>query len=228
MRQRGDFVCYHEPFNELYYYGEDRRSQRDAAVAARSGHTYAAVWEDILKRSETEKVFIKDFAYSVWHMMDEAFLAACDHSFLIRDPKRVIPALHHHWPDFTQDEVGFDSLAKLYKRLKERDDAPTPVIESNDLLADPQGTIRAYCNAVGIPFIAEALSWEAGERKEVSWYGEGTGPWHDNLRQSTGIKPQKSKYPPIEENTELMRIYQRCAPHYAALFEQRLAIDQDV
>ena len=227
MRQRGDFACYHEPFNELYYYGEDRRSQRDAAVAARPGHTYAAVWDEILQRSETEKVFIKDFAYSVWHLLDDEFLAACDHSFLVRDPKRVIPALNHHWPDFTEEEVGFDSLAKLYERLQQRDGTPPPLIESSDLLADPDRTTRAYCEAVGIPFIEEALSWEAGERKEVSWYGEGTGPWHDNLRQSTGIKPQASKYPPIEENDELMRIYQRCAPQYEALRANRLALEGD-
>lgn len=228
MRQRGDFVCYHEPFNELYYYGEDRRSERDAGVAAKPGHTYAAVWGEILKRAETEKVFIKDFAYSVQHMMDDAFLEACDHSFLVRDPKRVIPALHHHWPDFTQEEVGFDSLAALFDRLTVRDGAPPPVIESNDLLSDPNGTTEAYCRAVGIPFIEDALSWEAGERKEVSWYGEGTGPWHDNLRESTGIKPQKSKYPPIEENADLMNIYQTCAPHYEALCAQKLSVAKGV
>ena len=47
MRQRGDFSCFHEPFNELFYYGEDRRSQRDASVAAKPGHNYAAVWADL-------------------------------------------------------------------------------------------------------------------------------------------------------------------------------------
>ena len=227
MRQRGDFVCYHEPFNELYYYGEDRRSLRDSDVAAKPGHTYDTVWQDILRRSKTEKTFIKDFPYSVWHKLDDAFLDACDHSFLVRDPKRVIPALHHHWPDFTPEEVGFESLAGLFDRLTERDGVSPPVIASDDLLADPHATTKAYCQAIGIPYLPEALSWDAGEREEVSWYGEGTGPWHDNLRHSTGIKPQKSKYPPIEESAELMDVYQRCAPHYDALFAQRLSIGKD-
>ena len=39
MRQRGDFTCVHEPWNELYYYGEDRRSDRDGGVPARPGQT---------------------------------------------------------------------------------------------------------------------------------------------------------------------------------------------
>jgi len=48
MRQRGDFDCFHEPWNELYYYGDDRRSDRDAEVRAKPGHTYAAVWQDLI------------------------------------------------------------------------------------------------------------------------------------------------------------------------------------
>ena len=37
MRQRGDFACFHESFNEAYYYGNDRRSQRDADVPDTEG-----------------------------------------------------------------------------------------------------------------------------------------------------------------------------------------------
>lgn len=43
MRQRGDLECFHESLNELCYYGEDRRSGREA----QAGHTYAAFWEEI-------------------------------------------------------------------------------------------------------------------------------------------------------------------------------------
>jgi hypothetical protein len=35
-----------------------------------------------------------------------------------------------------------------------------PVIDSNDLLETPEKTVEAFCEAVGIPFIKEALSWE--------------------------------------------------------------------
>ena len=40
MRERGDFTCFHEPFNEAYYYGADRRSQRDADVAPTPGLSF--------------------------------------------------------------------------------------------------------------------------------------------------------------------------------------------
>ena len=209
MRQRGDFECFHEPWNELYYYGEDRVSDRDAHVEAKPGHTYAAVWNQL---TAAENVFVKDFVYSVEHTLTDEMLETMTHTFLIRDPKRVVQGLARHWPDCTWDEVGFESLNRLFHRICDRDGRPPPVMYSGDLLDNPAGTARAYCNAVGIPFVAEALEWEAGDRSEVSWYGEGTGPWHDNLRESTGIQKPTTTYPPLEDSPRLYELYERAVP----------------
>ncbi|NNE96799.1 MAG: sulfotransferase family protein [Acidimicrobiales bacterium] len=214
MRQRGDFACHHEPWNELYYYGEDRVSQRDADVVAKPGHNYASVWNELSTAGRDDNVFVKDFVYSVGHTLTDEMLAEMNHSFLIRDPKRVVQGLAKHWPDCSWEEVGFESLHRLLHRIADRDGTPPPVMFSGDLLDDPAGTARAYCDAVGIPFIAEALEWEAGDRSEVSWYGEGTGPWHDNLRESTGIQKPKTTYPPLEDNPRLFELYERALPLY--------------
>ena len=224
MRQRGDFRCFHEPFNELFYYGEDRRSARDAAVAAKPGHTYASVWQDLVSQAEAANLFLKDFAYSVEHFLDQAKLESMTHSFLIRDPYKVIQGLANHWPDCSFGEVGLESLARLFDRIADLEGSAPPVMASDDLLADPAATTRAYCNAVGIEFIAEALEWEPGKREEVSWYSESTGPWHDTLRQSSGIKPQKTRYPPLENNPRSMDLYERALPYYEHLLQHKLDI----
>lgn len=222
MRQRGDFECFHEPWNELYYYGEDRRSGRDAHVEARAGHTYAAFWDEISALARRRSVFVKDFAYSVEHVLDGDKLASMTSTFLIRDPMRVVQGLGHHWPDCTWDEVGFESLHRLFESVADRDGTPPPVIDAADLTADPEGTIRAYCAAVGIEFIAEALSWDQGERAEVSWYGEGTGPWHDTLRHSTGIAAPQTSYPPLDDTPRLAEMYERSLPLYEAMAAHKL------
>ncbi len=222
MRQRGDFACHHEPWNELYYYGEDRVSQRDAHVEARDGHNYAAVWKSLSDESRAGHVFVKDFVYSVEHTLTDDHLDEITHTFLIRDPERVVQGLAKHWPDCTWDEVGFESLHRLFHRIAERDGKPPSVMYSGDLLDDPAGTAAAYCDAVGIPFVADALEWEAGDRSDVSWYGEGTGPWHDNLRASTGIKPPKTTYPPLEETPRLFELCQRAQPLFDEMREYAL------
>ena len=217
MRQRDDFECFHEPWNELYYYGEDRVSQRDAHVDARQGHTFDATWEHLIATSQRTPVFVKDFAYSVEHTLTDDRLDACNHTFLIRDPVRVIQGMAKHWPDCTWDEVGFESLHRLFHRLADRDGSPPPVMTSASLLSEPAQTAASYCTAAGIPFVEEALEWEAGDRGEVSWYGEGSGPWHDTLRASTGIKPPATKYPPLEETPRLLEMAERAQPIYDEL-----------
>ena len=72
---------------------------------------------------------------------------------------------------------------------------------------------------VGIDFDAAALSWDPGDRSEVSWYGEGSGPWHDNLRSNSGISRPTTTYPPLEENPRLLEMYERSI----SLFDELLA-----
>ena len=45
-----------------------------------------------------------------------------------------------------------------------------PVIDSDDLLENPFEMVKLWCDAVGITFLPEALSWEPGSRDEVSWW----------------------------------------------------------
>ena len=100
-------------------------------------------------------------------------------------------------------------------------DFDLPVIDSDDLLENPEGIVKAWCQAVGIPFIAEALSWEPGDRDEVSWYDGGS--WHGNLRGSDGLKPQPRKYIDISDAPDrVKRIYDIALPHYLHMYQYRL------
>lgn len=224
MRQRGDFHCVHEPFNEAYYYGGDRRSQREAAVEPTPGLSFGSVWTSLHEAATAGPVFVKEFAYSVEHDLDDERLAGIRSTFLIRDPRRVIQGLAKHWPDCTTEEVGFLALHRLFTRVAERDGAAPPVLSSADLLDHPAAATRAYCDAVGIEFVPDALEWEAGERSEVSWYGQGTGPWHDSLRQSTGIQKPKTTYPPLEDDPRLVELYEEALPLYEEMLTHALPL----
>ena len=222
MRQRGDFRCYHEPFNEAYYYGTDRRSTRDADIPAPQDLSFDAVWNRLKREAQTDNLFVKEFAYSIEHMADDHFLSHFRHSFLIRDPAKMLPSLYNHWPDFTADEAGYVPLRALFDRICDRDGTAPPIITSDDLLDRPDETIEAYCHAAGVPFIADALTWESGGRDEISWYDSGS--WHDNLRTSTGISRQKRTYVAIDHDDRLKRAYDACLPDYQALLAHKLTL----
>ena len=222
MRQRGDMDCLHEPFGEAWYQGEDPLWPRVGPDSLRTqGLTPESVLADIRSRSAARTVFIKDFPHYIDHMFDAMFDDRFNHSFLIRDPAKTITSMYNKWPDFDEKEVGFPEQRRLFDLLCERTGIPPVVIDSDDLLENPKQIVEAWCNAINIPFIEKALSWEPGARDEVSWWDGGS--FHANLRASDGLKPQKRKYVEMTDTPErVQEVYARMKPHYDHLYSKRL------
>jgi len=186
MRQRGDLDCLHEPFGEAWYQGEDPLWPRLSADSLRTpGLTLDGVWADMEERAKANTVFAKDFPHYIDHMWTDERLDLFTHSFLIRDPAKTITSMYDKWPDFHEKEVGFSEQRELFDRVAQKYGKTPPVINSDDMLENPHKIIALWCKGVGIPFMAEALSWEPGARDEVSWWDGGS--FHANLRNSDGL-----------------------------------------
>ena len=223
MRQRGDLDCLHEPFGEAWYQGEDPLWPRfTEGEKTTPGLTLESVWEDLKTRAAHAPVFIKDFPHYINHMWNPAFLENFTHAFLIRDPAKTLTSIYNKWPDFDELEVGFPEQRALFDLLSALHGEPPPVIDSDDLLEQPEAMTRAFCDAVGIPFIAEALSWQpGGDPSAHSWWDGGS--FHANLAQSTGLVPQLRQYVELQNTpTRVQRVYRRMRPHYEHLHRHRL------
>lgn len=222
MRQRGDMACFHEPFGEAWYQGEDPMWPRLTAGSLRTpGLTLTSVLQKLRAAAADGPVFSKDFPHYVDHLWDDDLLDLFNHSFLIRDPAKTITSMFNKWPDFHPKEVGFIEQRALFDRLCDRMGKPPPVLDSDDLMEDPHAMVAAWCGAVGIDFMPRALSWEPGARDEVSWWDGGS--FHANLRDSDGLKPQTRKYVEIDAAPDRVReIYEICLPHYEAMHVHRL------
>lgn len=224
MRQRGDLDCLHEPFGEAWYQGEDPLWPRyKAGDKTTAGLTIESVWEDIKQRAQQGPVFIKDFPHYINHMWTPEFLSHFTHAFLIRDPAKTITSMYAKWPDFDELEVGFPEQRALFDLLTALDGGkPPPVIDSDDLLENPHAVTESFCRAVGIPFMPEALTWEAGgDPSAHSWWDGGS--FHANLSKSTGLVAQPRKYVDLNDIPErVRRVYRRMQPHYQHLYVHRV------
>jgi hypothetical protein len=222
MRQRGDMTCFHEPFGEWWYKGDGAPWPRIQPDSPRiRGLTFETVFENLCRAANRGPVFSKDFPHYIEHAWTREFLDHFNHSFLIRDPAKVATSMFKHWPDFHLKEIAIIEQRVLFDRLADQSGAPPPLIDSDDLLEDPYGIVAAWCNTVGIPFIPEALSWNPGERKEVSWYDGGS--WHTNLSGSDGLKPQPRRYIDISDAPDRVKeIYDQVIPHYYYLQQFKL------
>ena len=222
MRQRGDLNCLHEPFGEAWYQGEDPLWPRVQADSVRTpGLTLESVWQNLQQLATQGPVFSKDFPHYICQMWNAQMLSRFNHSFLIRDPAKTITSMYKHWPDFHIKETGFVEQRQLFDILCDQNGSAPPILDSDDLLADPHKMVELWCNAIGIEYIASALSWEPGARDEVSWWDGGS--FHENLRNSDGLKAQQRRYVKTADLPDrVKRIYDIVLPHYQYLYAQRL------
>ena len=231
MSNRGDMDCFHEPYNEAFYYGLDRRHDRyflaDKTLQPTAGFTIASTHDKLQRLAADGQVFIKDFAYSIIHMADDHFLDAFTHTFLIRDPEKVITSMHSRWPDINLAEIGFEDLHTLFKRVADREGWAPVVVDSDELLQSPQTGMQSYCEAVGIPYLAAALNWaqkaEENQDKNATWNSDEHG-FHDSLKASTGLEKQTRSYPPLESSPDMLRLYEASLPHYTALKAHKISL----
>ncbi len=222
MRMRGDMACFHEPFGEVWYQGESPDWPRLQADSVRTpGLTYESAWAEVHAAARRGPVFIKDFPHYLDALWSDSFFDCFTHSFLIRDPAKTITSMYRHWPDFHIAETGFAEQRALFDYLTARHGQPPPVIDSDDLLEDPPAVVEAWCEAVGIPFIAEALHWTPGEREEVSWWDGGS--FHENLRNSRGLESQSRTTIDMSDAPSRVReVYGLMRPHYEHLSAHRI------
>ena len=225
MRQRGDLDCLHEPFGEAWYQGEAPLWHRfQPGAKTTPGLTLDSVWADIQRRAGKGPVFLKDFPHYINHMWDAEFLSHFTHAFLIRDPALTLTSMYDKWPDFHEGEVGFPEQRALFDLLTALNGTPPPVIDSGDLLEQPHAMTEAFCTAVNIPFMPDALTWQpGGDPGAHSWWDGGS--FHKNLARSTGLMPQKRKYVELSDTPpRVQQVYRRMKPHYDRLHAHRIPL----
>ncbi|MBX2870092.1 MAG: sulfotransferase [Acidiferrobacterales bacterium] len=233
MRQRGDLICFHEPFGMAWYQGPEARAPRPVPPnRQRREATFEKIWDDIQEAAVKSPVFVKDMPHHTDHLWNEEFLGRITHTFLIRDPAKVLASLHRSYlkagfeEGFDANEISFGPQRCLFDLLQSRSGSLPIVIDSDDLMESPEKMVSAYCNAIGIPFIQEALSWEPGKRNEVLWYDGNEEIWHASLRDSSGLKPIPRKYvDPADLPKNLASHYEAFLGHYNVLYSNRLLPD---
>jgi len=136
----------------------------------------------ILGRQSKPVYFIKNMCHHLVGL-DETFLDELVNLLLIRDPREMLPSLVNQIPDPILRDTGLDKQLELYNRLK-KTGHPLFIFDSKDLLQQPEGMLKAFCEFVGIPFYPEMLKWKAGPRPED---GAWAPYWYHNVHKSTGF-----------------------------------------
>ncbi|SCZ99579.1 BZ3500_MvSof-1268-A1-R1_Chr3-1g06118 [Microbotryum saponariae] len=95
------------------------------------------------------------------------------HTFLIRTPSKAVPSYHRlcypgsptgfeYWDP---EETGLRELRLLFDYIRKQTGRTPLVLDSEDLLADPEGIMKVWCDEVQVRFDPSMLEWNEGTRE---------------------------------------------------------------
>ncbi len=211
--QRNDTRVIDEPLYAHYLIKTNAdHPGKDEVLSSMENNGEKVVKEIILGEYDEEVVFMKQMTHHLTGM-DESFLEKVINVFLIRDPKQLISSLAQIIPKVTMRDTGILRQYEIFNKLKSPGRNPV-VIDSGQILKDPEEALKKLCDAIGIPFDRKMLHWKAGSRKEDGVWAK---YWYENVHKSTGFEKQKTSTRELPEN--LVALYEECVPYYDELLK---------
>jgi hypothetical protein len=210
---RPDTVVVDEP---LYAFYLDRTGLdhpgRDEVIASQP-----TGWRTVLARladplpSGASIGYAKHMTHHLLPEVDRAALAPFRHAHLIRDPRELLASYARVRAEPTLADLGLRQQAEIFETFG------GPVVDSRDLLTDPEGTLRTLCHALGVPFDGRMLAWPAGPRDSD---GVWAPYWYDSVRSSTGFAPYRP--PSTALPARLEPLAEQCQPYFDRLHRHRV------
>ncbi|MEQ8558458.1 MAG: HAD family hydrolase [Henriciella sp.] len=217
---RPDTACVDEPFYAAYLISTGTVHPMQEDILAAQPHSGVDVVHQLTKAPVPggKRVFYqKHMTHHMAPAIPRNWMGQVTNAFLIRDPARVLASYARKMEEVSLEAIGVPQQAELFERVCQiRGEAP-PVIDSDDILADPPGMLRALCAALGIAYTDAMLSWQAGPKNED---GVWAPHWYDAVWQSTGFGERRPA--PLGLPSNLMALADEARGSHEAIAAHRL------
>jgi len=220
FRQRSDTLVVDEPLYGHYLRVSGASHPGRKQVLQAMDTNGDRVMQMLLEQAPRRPVlFLKQMAHHLQDL-DKGFLARTVNVLLIRDPAQMLPSLCRQIPEPTLRDTGLQIQWRLLEELLGLGQA-VPVLDSRDLLLDPEAMLGELCHAIGIPFERSMLAWPKGPKPED---GVWAPHWYHNVHQSTGFQPYRSKQHGVPRT--LQALLDECSEYYRQLKTHALTLQE--
>jgi len=143
-------------------------------------------------------VFLKNMAHHHTGMSWD-YLKDMKIVFLIRDPKQLIASFAQviEKPDLL--DIGLKVESELLQFVHDHGSHPPVVIDTNQMLENPEAGLKSLCHQLDLPFRQEMLGWDKGALPED---GVWAPYWYKNVHNSTGFQKQKTSERPLPDHCQ--------------------------
>ena len=213
VSQSADVDVLHEPYTYSYYFGPNRRSARygDASVHA-DEHLL-----EVMHAPGAPVLFVKELAFQAEPFVEDEIFREVHNCLILRHPKLVVRSLLPLKPDFTEHELGFVALHRMFDRIR-RYQRDVPIVDGTLFRQQPEPVLRCFCKRVGLDYSPSMLTWEDGRLR--AWHGdeaESQAKWHKTLEHSHGVIPPDLTAQEFSVPPGLIEMYDRALHVYTEL-----------
>jgi hypothetical protein len=214
---RPDCEAWDEPFYgfSLKHKGNDHPMRNEIVASMETN------WDKLVEKCTTPSskplLYQKHMTHHMLDGFDRSFIDGLTNAFLIRSPQQVLASYAEKWSDVDLDAIGFKQQAEIFDRVCDRLGHTPPVVEADQVLANPKATLTALCNACGIAFDDAMLRWPKGPKP---FDGIWASHWYNAVWQSEGFAPPTKR--DVKLPKELMLVAEKAMPYYEKLQQARL------
>ncbi len=225
FENRADCAVWDEPFY-AWYLSETglNHPMRDAVIASGEAGDWRAIVRDctvtpLARNRHGQHPLLHYQKHMTHHMLSQVgldWLGQVANAFLIRKPEAVLASYHDRHTEIALRDVGFQEQAVLFDRVAQQIGAAPVVIDSADILTNPEQALKRLCSGVGIGFDPAMLSWPTGRRDSD---GVWSAHWYKSVEASSGFSPPRPSRPLPDH---LRSLADECQPYYEQLARYKL------
>lgn len=213
--QRPDTTVFDEPLY-AYYLTKTRAKEYhpDADLVMNQMECSGEkVIKQMLHENPSEVVFFKNMTHHLC-TLDKSFMSKGVNVILTRDPKEMLPSFHKVIKNPAMKDVGYQAHVDLVRHF-ESNSIPFIILDSKEILLNPEKALKKICAKANIPFYTEMLHWIPGTRPEDGIWAR---HWYKNIHSSSGFNKYTKKTALFPE--ELKNLLNDCETCYKLLISK--------
>jgi hypothetical protein len=215
---RPDCAVVDEPFYAAYLRatGLDHPMRAEVLASQPQDPDLVARW--LIEETPVGKsiFYQKHMTHHMIGAFDLGWMAQCRNVFLIRAPARVVASYARKRQKATLADLGFVRQAELFERECDRLGRAPPVIDADDVLANPRGVLGKLCEALDISYSERMLNWPPGRRVSD---GVWAAHWYEAVERSTGFES-----PPMHMDLPDNLLVDEALAYYGKMHEFRIRV----
>ena len=193
---RPDCVVVDEPFYACYLLesGADHPMRDD--IIASQPRTRAGVVDALSAPPSAAIQYEKHMTHHMPRGVDLSWTRDLKHVFLIRSPERVIASYRQKMPSVSAEDIGIIRQHELFDEITAITGEHPLVVDSLDILDNPEHMLRQLCVALDLPWCEGAMTqWKVGSRPTD---GVWASHWYEAVESSTQFSSPPLSSPQLD------------------------------